>query len=98
VITTEELLDGILGLAIFFGPSITAFALVAFSPLRRLRQSLRFFAIGCASGVVAALLVILATARGTVNSQSFLFIVGISTVIGAVISLLVSSDTFGEKI
>ena len=38
-----ELLDSVLGLAIFFLPSITAFVLVTSPPLRRLRQPLKFF-------------------------------------------------------
>jgi predicted membrane-bound spermidine synthase len=95
--TEPELLDSILGLAIFFLPSITAFVLVTFSPLRRLRQPLKFFVFGFASGVIAALLSALAMARGTVSSRAFLFFVAVSILVGAVISLLASSETISEK-
>ena len=96
----EEGLDSIssiLGIIIFFAPCITAFVLVTFSPLRRLRQPLKFFVIGFASGVTAALISALAMVRGNVSSRAFLFIVGISSVVGAVITLLTSSETITEK-
>ena len=38
--------SSILGIIIFFAPCITAFVLVTFSPLRQLRQPLKFFVIG----------------------------------------------------
>ena len=91
-------LDTIFILAIFFLPTIMAFVLVTFSPLRRLRQLLKFFVIGFASGVVATLsLSALAMTRGTVSSRAFLFIVAISFLVGAVVSLLASSETISDK-
>src|SRR5215475_5813266 len=93
-----EVLDTIFILVIFFLPTIVAFVLVTFSPLRRLRQPLKFFVIGFASGVVAALsLSALAMTRGTVSSGVFLLIVAISILVGAVVSLLASSETISEK-
>jgi len=92
-----EFLDGIFGLAFFFGPSITAFALATFSPLRRLSQPVKLLVIGIASGAVAAFFSILAMSRGTVSGRAGLFIIGISFVIGALISFLASSDTISEK-
>ena len=64
---------------------------------RRLRQPVKFFVIGFASGAIAALLSALAMARGTVSSRAFLFVIAISIVVGAVISLLASSETISEK-
>jgi len=92
-----EFLDDIFGLAFFFGPSIAAFALAAFSPLRRLSQPARLLVIGFASGAVAAFFSILAMSRGTVGGRAVLFIIGISCVIGALISFLASSETISEK-
>lgn len=92
-----EFLDDIFGLAIFFGPSITAFALVTFSPLRQLRQPAKLFVIGIASGAVAAFFSIFAMSRGTVSSRAVLFIIGISIVVGALISVLATSETIIEK-
>ena len=71
--------------------------LVTFSPLRRLRQPVKFLVIGFASGVIAALLSAVAMARGSVSGRVTLFIVAISIVVGAVISLLTSSETISEK-
>ena len=71
--------------------------LVTFSPLRRLRQPVKFLVIGFASGVIAALLSAVAIARGSVSGRASLFIVAISIVVGAVISLLTSSETISEK-
>ncbi len=71
--------------------------LVTFSPLRRLRQPVKFLVIGFASGVIAALLSAVAMARGSVSGRASLFIVAISIVVGAVISLLTSSETISEK-
>ena len=99
-IVVEEGLDiisTILGIIIFFAPLITAFVLVTFSPLRTVRQPLKFFVTGFASAVTAALLSALAMARGSVSSRAFPFIVGISSVVGAVVSLLTSSETITEK-
>jgi hypothetical protein len=96
----EEGLDitsSILGILIFFAPCITAFVLVTFSPIGRLRQPLKFFVIGFATGVTAALLSALAMARGSISSRVFTFIVGISSLVGAVVSLLTSSETITEK-
>jgi hypothetical protein len=93
----SDLLDSIIRLAILFLPCITAFLLVTFSPLRRLRQPVKFFVIGFTNGVIAALLSALAMAGGTVSSRAFLFIVAISIVVGAVISFLASSEPISEK-
>ncbi len=93
----EQPLDSIIGMAIFFGPCIAAFALITFSPLRQLPQPAKLFVIGFATGAVAALLSIPAMLRGTISSQAFLFIVGISIVVGALVSLLASSETISEK-
>ena len=60
-----ELLDGLAIFVLPFLPFITAFVLVTFSPLRQLRQPIKFFVIGFASGAVAALLSAVAMARGT---------------------------------
>jgi hypothetical protein len=92
-----EFLDDIFGLGYFFGPSITAFALAAFSPLRQLRQPAKMFAIGIASSAVAAFFSILMMSRGTIGSRAVLLIIGISFVVGALISLLTSSETISEK-
>lgn len=92
-----ELLDTIIGIGIFFAPGITAFVLVSFSPLRQLRQPTRLFAIGFASGAIAALFSISAMLRGTISSRAVLIIVGISIVVGALISLLSSAETISAK-
>ena len=92
-----DIISSILGIIIFFAPLITAFVLVTFSPLRRVRQPLKFFVTGFASAVTAALLSALAMARGSVSSRAFPFIVGISSVVGALVSLLTSSETITEK-
>ena len=78
-----EGLDNFLGLVIFFSPCIAAFALVAFSPLRQLRQPVRLFVIGLANGAIAAFLSALGMLRGMISSRLLLFIVGVSIVIGA---------------
>lgn len=96
----EEGLDSIstiLGFIIFFSPFITPFVVVTFTPIRRLRQPIKFFAVGIVSGVVGAFFSLLAMLRGTITSRGFLFIVAISTVGGALISLLLSSETISEK-
>ena len=90
-------LDSIIGMAIFFGPCIAAFALATFSPLRQLRQPIKLFAIGLATGALAALLSIPAMSRATISGRAFLFIVGISIMVGALISVLASSGTISEK-
>jgi hypothetical protein len=92
-----ELVDGLALFLLPFLPSIAAFVLVMFSPLRRLRQPVKFFVIGFASGVIAALLSAVAMARGTVSSRASVFIVAVSTLVGAAISLLKSSETISEK-
>ena len=97
MILVTELLDGLAIFVFPFLPCITAFVLVAFSPLRRLRQPVKFFVIGSASGAIAALLSAVAMARGTVSGRASLFIVVISIVVGAVMSLLASSETISEK-
>src|SRR4030095_17190258 len=56
VIFMTEVLDGLATFLLPFLPNIAAFVLVTFSPLRRLRQPLKFFVSGFASGVIAALL------------------------------------------
>ena len=71
--------------------------LVTCSPLRRLRQPVKFLVIGFASGVIAALLSAVAMARGSVSGRASLFIVAISIVVGSVIRLLTSSETISEK-
>jgi hypothetical protein len=93
----SEFLDDVFGLGYFFGPSIAAFALAAFSPFRRLSQPARMFAIGIASGAVAAFFSILAMSKGTIGSRAVLLIIGISFGVGVLISLLTSSDTISEK-
>jgi len=86
-----------LQLAIFFSPLITAFAIVAFSPLRQLRQPLRFIVLGFANGVIAALVSGLGILLGILSSPAFIFLVAASIPIGAFFSLLVSSETLGQK-
>jgi hypothetical protein len=88
-----EWLDSILGLVIFFSPCITAFALVTFSPLRRLHQPIRLFVIGLANGAIAAFLSGLGMLRGMISSRAVLFIVGVSIAIGAFFSLLGSNSS-----
>ena len=90
-------IDSILGFIIFFAPFITPFVLVTFTPIRQLRQPIKFFAIAIVSGVVAALFSVMAMLRGTIGSRGYFFIVGISTVGSALISLLLSSETISEK-
>jgi hypothetical protein len=92
-----EVLDGLALFLLPFLPSIAAFVLVTFSPLRRLRQPAKFFVIGFASGIIAALLSAMAIARGIVSSRAALFIVAVSIVVGAAISLLRSSETISQK-
>src|SRR5262245_19524249 len=93
-----EVLDTIFIVAIFFLPTTVAFVLVTFSPLRVLRQPLKLFVIGLASGIVAALgLSGLALTRGTVSSRAFLSIVAISILVGAVVSLVTSSEKISDK-
>jgi hypothetical protein len=86
-----------LQLLIFFSPLITAFALVAFSPLRQLRQPLRFIVFGFTNGVIAALVSGLGILLGILRGPAFLFIVAASIAIGAFFSLLASSETISEK-
>jgi len=96
----EEGLDSIssiLGIIIFFAPFITPFVVVTFTPIRRLRQPMKFLAVGIVSGVVGAFFSVMSMLRGTITSRGFFFIVGISTVGGALISLLLSSETVTEK-
>ncbi len=92
-----ELLDGLAILFLPFLPFSTAFVLVMFSPLGRLRQPGKFFVTGFASGVIAALLSAVAMARGNVSGRASLFIVVISIIVGAVISVLASSEAIGDK-
>ena len=96
----EEGLDSIssiLGIIIFFAPFIMPFVVVTFTPIRRLRQPMKFFAVGIVSGVVGAFFSVMSMLRGTITSRAVFFIVGISTVGGALISLLFSSETITEK-
>jgi hypothetical protein len=93
----RELLDGLTIVLIPFLPSITAFVLVTFSSLRRLRQPVKLFVIGFAGGAIAALLSAVAMTRGMVSGRAALVIVAISIVLGAVISLRSSSETISEK-
>src|SRR6266545_2782577 len=74
-----EFLDDLFGLAIFFAPSIAAFALAAFPPLRHRRQPARLFIIGAASGAVAAFFSISLMLRGRISSRAFLLIFPITT-------------------
>jgi NAD/NADP transhydrogenase alpha subunit len=53
--------------------------------------------IGFASGAIAALLSAVAMVRGMVSGRAALSIIAISIVLGAVISLLSSSETISEK-
>jgi ABC-type enterobactin transport system permease subunit len=93
-----EFLNDIFGLGFFFGPSITAFALVTFSPLRGLRQPARMIMVGIASGAVAVFFSIPGKLRGNISSARAVLIgVGIAMVVRALISLLGSSETIGEK-
>jgi hypothetical protein len=92
-----EPLDGLAILFLPFLPFITAFVLVMFSPLRRLRQPFKFFVTGFSSGVIAAVLSTVAMARGNISGRASLFMVAIASVVGAVISLLASSETIGDK-
>jgi hypothetical protein len=78
-------------------PFITAFALVAFSPLKQLRQPVRLFVIGLANGAIVGLISGLGVLRGIFSSRTLLFIVGISIAIGAFFSLLASSETISQK-
>ena len=92
-----DIISSILGIIIFFAPFVTPFVVVTFTPIRRLRQPIKFFAVGIVSGVVAAFFSVMTMLRGTITSRGFFFIVGISTVGGALISLLLSSETVTEK-
>jgi hypothetical protein len=96
-VTMTERLDDILGLIIFFSPCITAFVLVAFSPLKQLRQPGRLLVIGLANGANAGLISGLGMLRGMVTSRALLFIVGVSILIGAFFSLLASSESISEQ-
>ena len=89
--------NDILGPIIFFSSVITAFALAAFSPLKQLRQPVKLFVIGFINGAIAALISGLGMLGGMITSRSLLFIVVISIVIGALFSLLASSETISEK-
>ncbi len=82
---------------IFFSSVITAFALAAFSPLKQLRQPVKLFVIGFINGAIAALISGLGMLGGMITSRSSLFVVVISIVIGALFSLLASSETISEK-
>src|SRR5262245_54997732 len=86
-----------LQLVMFFSPVITAFALVAFSPLRQLRQPLRFIVLGFVNGVIAALVSGLGILLGILRGPAFLFIVAASIPIGAFFILLASSETISDK-
>ena len=87
----------ILGFIIFFAPFLTPFVVVTFTPIRRLPQPIKFFAVGIVSCVVAAFFSVMAMLRGTITSRGCFFIVGISAVGSALISLLLSSETITEK-
>jgi predicted neutral ceramidase superfamily lipid hydrolase len=89
--------NDILGPIIFFSSVITAFALAAFSPLKQLRQPVKLFVIGFINGAIAALISGLGMLGGMITSRSSLFVVVISIVIGALFSLLASSETISEK-
>jgi hypothetical protein len=89
--------NDILGPIIFFSSFITAFALAAFSPLKQLRQPVKLFVIGFINGAIAALISGLGMLGGMITSRSSLFVVVISIVIGALFSLLASSETINEK-
>jgi Na+/melibiose symporter-like transporter len=89
--------NDILGPIIFFSSVITAFALAAFSPLKQLRQPVKLFVIGFINGVIAALISGLGMLGGMITSRSSLFVVVIAIVIGALFSLLTSSETISEK-
>src|SRR5262245_15961587 len=93
----EERLDSLFGFIIFFSPLITPFVLLTFTPIRRLRQPMKFLAIGIISGVVAAFFSLLVMSRGTISSRGFFLIVGVSTLGVALISLLFSSEAITEK-
>jgi putative effector of murein hydrolase len=92
-----EFLDDLFGLAFFFGPSIAAFALATFSPLRQLRQPAKLIVIGSFSGAVGAFFSILEMSRGTVSSRAVFLITGISIAVGALITLLATGQTISEK-
>jgi hypothetical protein len=92
-----EFLDDVFGLAIFFGPPITAFILATFSPLRQIRQRAKLFVIGFFSSAVAAIFSISPILRGAMGSRGFRLSIGISFVVGALISPLTSSETIREK-
>src|SRR5580765_660146 len=92
-----ERLNDILGPIIFFSSVIMAFALAAFSPLKQLRQPVKLFVIGFINGAIAALISGLGMLGGMITSRSSLFVVVISIVIGALFSLLASSETINEK-
>jgi hypothetical protein len=86
-----------LQLVIFFSPLITAFALIAFSPLRQLSQPFRFIVLGFTNGLIAALVSGLGILLGILRTPAFLFIVAASIPIGAFSSLLASSETISRK-
>ena len=92
-----EQLNDILGPIIFFSSVITAFALAAFSPLKQLRQPVKLFVIGFINGVIAALISGLGMLGGMITSRSSLFVVVIAIVIGALFSLLTSSETISKR-
>lgn len=92
-----EFLDDLTGIGYFFGPSIMAFGLAAFSPLGRRRHPAKLLLIGLASGTVGAFFSILAMSRGTIGGRAVLMIIGISAVVGALISVLASGQTISAK-
>ena len=92
-----DIVSSILGFIIFFAPFITPFVIVTFTPMRRLRQPIKFFAVGIVSGVVGAFFSVMAMFMRRDHESRFFFIVGISTVGGALISLLFSSETITGK-
>jgi hypothetical protein len=55
------------------------------------------FVIGIASGAVAAFFAISPVLRGAIGSRGFLLSVAISIAVGALISLLTSSETISAK-
>jgi len=95
--TKTDLLDSIVGLAMFFSPVITPFVLVTFTPMRQLRQPRKLFAVAIVCAAVAAILGGLAMTRGTISERRLYFIAGISAVVGAFVSFAFSSGTITEK-
>jgi hypothetical protein len=93
----SETEDTVLGFAIFFGPAITALALATFSPLRHFRQPAKLLSIATASGAIATIVAIAARLRGTISEHAVYLIIGLSVLVGALISLLASSETISQK-